>query len=107
MKLRDIKAIPWRIKILITRRFEWIDRDNKDSITVTHETWDMAWAVAGIHSHNWWWVNKYGKLSCGCTRNPLTRKVIMINMDCPEHCSFYEEWERIKNEDDRGIEETS
>ena len=48
----------------------------------------MVWAVAGIHSHNWWWVRKYGKMSCGCTRNPLTNRFVLYVYECPKEHLF-------------------
>jgi hypothetical protein len=78
VKLRDLKAIPWRIKLLITRKIElfpgyW-----------SKESWAMAWAIAGIHSHKWGWVRRYGRLPCGCGRNPLTRRFVWYVYPCPE-----------------------
>lgn len=83
MKMKDVKAIPWRIKLLITRVAEWQNEDG--TVTPTRESRQMVWAMAGIHSRNWWWVRRYGKLSCGCTRNPLTRRMVFIRHKCEQH----------------------
>ena len=78
MKLDDVKSIPWRIKVLITRKTTWLNDDGSVSHTVK-ETPSAAWAIAGIHSWKWWWVRKYGQLDCGCVRNPLTRKFVLYS----------------------------
>ncbi len=70
--------------MLATRRFEWEDTETGE-ISVTKESWRDAWMIAGIHSYHWAWVRKYGKMPCGCTRNPVTRRRVLIAGECEEH----------------------
>lgn len=90
MKWVDVKAIPFRIKLLVTRRFNWhyTDSEGQHQLEQVKEPWNAAWAIAGIHSWSWWWVRRYGELDCGCTRNPLTRRVVLMDSMCDVHCSF-------------------
>jgi hypothetical protein len=44
-----------------------------------------VWAILGPSSWNWWWVRRWGKQNCGCTKNPLTRRMILMVVDCPQH----------------------
>jgi hypothetical protein len=73
----------WRIKLLITRKSEWVNADTGGPI-VEHESWGTAWTIAGPHPWMWWWM-KYGKRECGCQINPLTRKQQLV---CLEHSGF-------------------
>ncbi len=74
----------WRIKFLITRKAVWIDTDTGETETVK-EDFCTAWALAGVHSHNWRWVKRWGKLPCGCVRNPLTRRLVLFAWECKKH----------------------
>lgn len=42
-------------------------------------------ALAGPHSYEWWWVKRWGRMGCGCTRNPVTRRRLLTSSDCLEH----------------------
>lgn len=46
------------------------------------ETWAVRWAIAGIHSHNWKWVTKWGTQPCGCVINPITCRAVLYNEEC-------------------------
>jgi len=81
----NLPALGARIKILITRRTRWVDEEYPDDVTIHRESWRTAWAIAGIHSYHWWWVRRYGKLPCGCTRNPLTRRLVLYRWRCEVH----------------------
>lgn len=72
--------------MLLTGRAEWTDPDTGE-VEVHYEDWPTSWAIAGIHSHNWWWVRKYGKRDCGCTINPITRRRVLTLWGCHTHCS--------------------
>lgn len=79
MRMKHIRAIPWRVKVLVTRRWELFPGH------ISKETFRFMWGIVGIHSHNWWWVRKYGRLPCGCARNPLTRRWVWYMYGCPEN----------------------
>ncbi len=83
MNLNDIKAIPWRVRVLATRTTVWVWPGEEPH--VVKESWSGAWAIAGIHSYKWWWVRKYGNLPCGCTRNPVTRRMVLFRWKCAMH----------------------
>ena len=85
-----VRKIFARLKFLTTGRAVWVDTKT-DKRYVTRETWQVRWAVAGIHSHNWWWVNKYGARDCGCTINPLTRRTVLFDIDCEKHMGLARE----------------
>lgn len=87
MKWEEIKNIPFRVKMLATRRFVWVDQETGEE-RVAKESWKTAWTLVGIHSYRWWWIGKYGKLQCGCTRNPLTRRMVSYVWRCPEHMAW-------------------
>lgn len=70
--------------MLATGRFSWVDPDTGEEL-VTHEEWHIRWAIAGWPSYSWWWVRKFGKRDCGCTINPITRRRVLIAMECPDH----------------------
>lgn len=76
--------ITHRLYVLATRKLEWEDPVSGTS-TITREDWSTCWQIAGWPSSNWWWVRKYGKMECGCTRNPVTRHRVLIAMHCPIH----------------------
>jgi hypothetical protein len=76
-----------RFRILLTGRTEWLD-ESTGRVEVIHEDWETSWAIAGFHSHNWWWVRKYGKRDCGCTINPITRRRVLTLWGCATHCAM-------------------
>jgi hypothetical protein len=87
-----------RLHTLMTGRCTWIDTDTGE---LEHDVldWRSRWAIFGVHSSNWKWVRTFGKRDCGCTFNPLTRRKVLTNMECPTHGipiwkrdSFAEEW---------------
>lgn len=87
MKLRKLKHWPWRVRLLITGKSVWVSPEGEE--TTEHLPWSTRWAITGIHSNNWWWVNKWGGQECGCVINPLTRRRVLYLMGCPEnHCGF-------------------
>lgn len=76
---------PWqRLWVLLTGVVSWIDHDTGK---IEQETvdWRTRWALAGIHSYNWWWVRRWGGQACGCTVNPLTRRRVLTDFDCLKH----------------------
>lgn len=75
-----------RLNALLTGRVEWVDPED-GAFEVEWLGWRDRWSLFGIHSHTWDWVRKYGKMPCGCTRNPLTRRMVLINWRCTTHCS--------------------
>lgn len=79
--------------MLLSGRIEWVDPDTGESEGI-YKDWRTAWAIAGIHSANWWWVRKFGKRDCGCTINPLTRRRVLTLWGCPIHCEITadDEW---------------
>lgn len=94
-----MKTLIMRMKPLITGRVSWIDETTGETV-VEYEDWRTRWALFGVHSHNWWWVRKYGALECGCTINPITRRRVLTLWGCKTHCDFEddawldeEEWE--------------
>lgn len=50
-----------------------------------HFSFKGRWSIWGIHSHNWWWVTRYGTRDCGCVYNPLTRKRVLVRWRCDQH----------------------
>ena len=86
-----------RIKSIITGKVSWIDEITGE-ITEDREDWRTRWALFGVHSHNWWWVRKYGQLECGCTINPITRRRVLTLWGCKTHCdveddAWLDDWE--------------
>lgn len=78
-----VRAVPFRVKLLATGKSVWVD-DKGREIKMT-DPWSLRWAIAGVHSHRWWWVRRWGKQACGCTLNPLTRRPVLYSFDCPTH----------------------
>ena len=72
-----------RVRLLVTGRAHWTDQETGETVT-TREDWGTRWALAGPHSFRWWWVKRWGRMGCGCTRNPLTRRIVLFRIDCPE-----------------------
>lgn len=84
MRWAEIRYIPWRVKLLVTGVTVWTDSRTGEVEQVRDRS--LAWTIAGIHSYKWWWVRKWGGLPCGCTRNPLTRRMVIFSGDCARHC---------------------
>lgn len=80
--MRKLAELRERIRILATRRTVWGDGDD---VHVDRESWSSAWAIAGVHAWEWRWVRHYGAMACGCTRNPVTRRIVLVDMACEEH----------------------
>lgn len=78
------RSLFFRLKILVTRRIEWLAEDGAVA-EVEKASWRTAWTIAGVHSVNWKWVHKWGKLECGCTKNPITRRMVLFVWKCPVH----------------------
>lgn len=74
------------LKILLTRKATWVDPNTGETETDRYD-WGTTWALAGIHSWRWAWVRRRGALPCGCTRNPVTRRMVLYAMDCDSHGS--------------------
>lgn len=87
-----VRGVNWlrRLKFIATGRAEWVDVETGE-VEIEQLHWGARWAIAGIHSHRWWWVRKWGRESCGCSINPLTRRRVMFNMDCEKHCGYLKE----------------
>lgn len=83
-----MKKLWGRIELLVTGKAEWCDAVTGVVLEKEILPWRTRWAIAGIHSHNWKWVTKYGARDCGCTINPITRRLVLIQMGCPTHSSF-------------------
>lgn len=81
----------WRRLVrLATGRYVWVDTED-GSETVEHMSWKHRWRLDGPQSWKWWWVQRWGHLDCGCTRNPLTRRFILYagSPRCPHnHAKF-------------------
>lgn len=73
-----------RLKVLADGKVSWQTDDG--GIDFETLSWKDRWAVFGVHSYNWWWVRDWGTLSCGCVRNPITRRTVLIRWKCPTHC---------------------
>jgi hypothetical protein len=74
-----------RIKLLLTGKAEWCDAVTGQVVEQEKMDWRTRWAIAGIHSHNWMWVRQFGYRECGCTKNPITRRLVLINPECDQH----------------------
>lgn len=72
-----------RVKRLVTGEYTWVAEDG--STEVDHYGWKDRWSIDGIHSWQWRWVHKYGQLPCGCTRNPITRRMVLYRWPCSEN----------------------
>lgn len=84
-----------RLKALLTGKVTWVDPDG----TEEHEVlgWRDRWSLFGVHPHNWRWVHRWGRMGCGCTHNPLTRRAVLTNIDCPRH--GWSEWMEMGDDD--------
>ena len=74
-----------RVKLLATGKAEWCDADTGEVVENETLNWRTRWAIAGVHSYNWWWVRDHGTRDCGCTFNPITRRKVLTNMECDTH----------------------
>lgn len=72
----------WRTKTLITRKFKWI---TKEGLRYTKKSLQNGLGCCWRPFDNQWWVRKYESMSCGCVRNPLTRRMVIYRWRCPEH----------------------
>ncbi len=79
---------------------EWVDPQNEDEVEEEILPWRTRWAVFGVHSYKWWWVRKYGKLPCGCTINPVTRRRVLTDIDCKIHGRWGGD---LEEEDDKAV----
>lgn len=73
-----------RLTLLLRRRIETGSAPGQPD-QVEHLSLREAWALVGIHTRNWWWVERYGEMPCGCTRNPVTRRIVAYRYGCPTH----------------------
>ena len=76
-----------RIRILVTGRVEWVDPED-NSVESETLSWRTRWAIFGVHSYKWWWVQKYGALPCGCTSNPITNRRVLTDISCKVHSGW-------------------
>ena len=84
--LKDTLAPIWfRLKFLANGNAEWVDQTTGE-IDAVKEDWSTRWAIAGIHSNSWRWVRRWGEMKCGCTRNPVTRRMVLHLVGCERHC---------------------
>lgn len=74
-----------RLRALRTGVVEWVDPET-GQVEIDFLSWRDRWNLFGVHSYDWGWVRSFGKRGCGCTKNPLTRRLVLISWDCPEHC---------------------
>lgn len=105
MRWRHVRQVPARVRLLVTRRATWVDVETGDEHTV-RESWRTVWALAGVHSYHWWWVRHWGPMECGCTRNPLTRRMLLISFECRKHLGFdpRDPMLRLNGSDEKGEE---
>lgn len=84
-----------RLHALMTGQVTWIDADG----TPEHEVlgWRDRWSIFGVHSWNWRWVRRWGRMDCGCTHNPLTLRTVLTNLDCPTH--GWADWMEMGDDD--------
>lgn len=73
-----------RLKFLATGKTTMTDNTTGE-VTDIRLPMNWRWTISGVHSHNWKWVNRWGKEPCGCVRNPLTRRKVLVRGDCPDH----------------------
>jgi hypothetical protein len=90
-----------RITLLATGKARWVN-DKTGVVSITHEAWHTRWKLAGPRVYSWWWVKRWGRLDCGCTRNPLTRRMVLINSSCVLHMGFDMWADEIDGTDDGG-----
>jgi hypothetical protein len=85
-----------RLRILATGRVTWVDNDT-GAEEDEHMSWRDRWSLFGVHSWNWRWVRRWGQMGCGCTRNPLSRRTVLTNVDCPAH--GWSDWMELGDDD--------
>jgi hypothetical protein len=88
-----VSAFRWplgRGRVLVTRKAS-VQNVATDEVEVLHLDWATAWAIAGPQTHSWWWVRKWGVLRCGCTKNPVTRRLLTTRGDCQSHFHWDED----------------
>ena len=78
-----MRRLFFRLKALLDGKVTWVADDGAEEREVL--SWRDRWSLFGVHSHDWWWVRRYGKLHCGCTRNPITRRMVLFRMGCRSH----------------------
>jgi hypothetical protein len=78
---KTLQAQSFRAKFLVTGNTVQTDTETGEKRPV-HFNWSIRWAISGVHSHNWRWVQRLGKLSCGCIRNPVTRRRLPSRRRC-------------------------
>jgi hypothetical protein len=78
-----VKNFFYRIRYLCTGNVEWVD-ENGDA-EKEHLDWRTRWALFGPHAYNLKWVRRFGEQKCGCTVHPITRRKLLLRMDCPTH----------------------
>lgn len=76
-----------RLRVLLTGNVEWVDIETGETER-DHYGWRDRWSIFGVHSYNWGWVRRLGVMDCGCTRNPLTRRMVLFRFGCAEHCAL-------------------
>lgn len=81
-----VKQFCHRIRILVTGTVEWVDADG--GVEVEHMPLRTRWSIFGVHSYNWKWVRRFGLQECGCTLHPVTRRKLLMRMDCPIHSNL-------------------
>lgn len=74
-----------RLRALCSPTIEWCDPDTGEVVEVDRVSLRDRWYLFGPHSYEWRWVRRRGGLGCGCTRNPLTRRMVLMRMDCAAH----------------------
>lgn len=76
-----------RLRVLATGNVVWVD-SRTGAEDPEHFSWRDRWSIFGPHAYDWRWVRRYGKMDCGCTRNPLTRRMALYRADCLTHSPF-------------------
>lgn len=67
---------PW---LLLNRPVIWVDVGTGEEI---REEWGRRERVGVFRPHYWGLLERQ---SCGCSRRRITRRVVLIAMDCEEH----------------------
>lgn len=87
--MRRLRAALRRLRVLATGRVVWAEDTGPDGHPeVEWLSWATRWSIFGVHARNWGWVRRHGGLECGCVRNPLTRRLVLIAGGCLQHCSL-------------------
>lgn len=77
-----------RLRVLLTGNVTWCDPETGEPSESDHFSWRDRWSIFGFHSSNWGWVRRYGAMDCGCVRNPITRRTVLLRYGCAEHCAL-------------------